>query len=130
MKNALTSAGDISLENINHINAHGTSTYYNDLFETMAIQNLFKDHARKISISSTKGSTGHCLGAAGGIEGVLLAKSIYEHIAPPTANLLEPDPKLQLDYTPNIARDLKINIALSNSFGFGGTNSSIVMKKV
>ena len=88
----------------------------------------FKDHAKKIAISSTKSVTGHCLGAAGGIEGVLLANSIYNQIAPPTANY-EADPKLELDYVPNEARDLNIEVGISNSFGFGGTNSSLVMKK-
>ncbi len=115
---------------VDYINAHGTSTYYNDMCESEAIMAVFGDHARKLAISSTKGVTGHCLGAAGGIEAVFLAKSIHEKIMPPTANLNESGPECPLDYIPNEARKAAIRVGISNSFGFGGTNACIVMKQV
>ncbi len=129
MEMACKSAG-INLSQVNYINAHGTSTKYNDLFETQAIIEVFGEQAKSMCISSTKGVTGHCLGAAGGIEGVFLAKSIYEQKAPPTANLTEPDPECSLDYVPGDARDWLMDAGLSNSFGFGGTNASILFQKM
>mgnify|MGYP003329681511 CR=1 FL=1 len=128
IKSALKAAA-ANPDDIQYINAHGTSTYFNDIYESRAIMKVFGDHAEKIPISSTKGVTGHCLGAAGGIEAVFLAQAIKNQIAPPTANLLEVDPDCPLDYVPLNARELPINMAISNSFGFGGTNGSIVMKK-
>ncbi|MBI5894391.1 MAG: beta-ketoacyl-ACP synthase II [Deltaproteobacteria bacterium] len=128
MAASLKSAG-INPQDVDYINAHGTSTYYNDLYETMAVKNIFKDHARKLAISSTKSMTGHLLGAAGGVEAVFTALSIYNNIMPPTINYETPDPECDLDYVPNKAREKKINIAMSNSFGFGGTNATLVFKK-
>lgn len=121
---------DISPDKIDYINAHGTSTPLNDLYETMAVKKVFKEHARKVAISSTKSMTGHLLGASGGIEAVFMAKSIHENIAPPTINLDNPSDGCDLDYVPNIARKMKINFAMSNSFGFGGTNATIIFKNI
>ena len=120
---------NISIDKVQYINAHGTSTYYNDLYESQAIEDVFKDHIKNVIVSSTKGVTGHCLGAAGGIEGVVLAKSIYHQIAPPTANLNNQDPLCTLNYAPLSPIECNIDVGLSNSFGFGGTNATIVMKK-
>jgi 3-oxoacyl-[acyl-carrier-protein] synthase II len=127
MRFALQS-GKIPLDQVDYINAHGTSTSLNDLYETQAIQTVFGDHAKKISISSTKGVTGHCLGAAGGIEAVYTVMAIHRGVVPPTANLRNVDPACTLDYTPNQPRERKIRYALSNSFGFGGTNGTVVFK--
>lgn len=113
---------------IDYINAHGTSTSLNDSCETKAVKTVFKEHAYKVAISSTKSMTGHMLGGAGGIEAVFTALSIYTETIPPTINLENPDPECDLDYTPNEARKMKIRVALSNSFGFGGTNAVLVMK--
>lgn len=124
LKNAGLNPGDIQ-----YINAHGTSTYYNDLYETMAIKKVFGDYAKKLAISSTKGMTGHLLGAAGGIEAVFTALSIKDGVLPPTINYQTPDPECDLDYVPNTARQAKVNAALSNSFGFGGTNAVLVFKR-
>ncbi len=129
MAQALNSA-KINPEAIDYINAHGTSTELNDLYETKAITNVFKDHAKKLAVSSIKGVTGHSLGAAGGIEAAIVAKSLSDQVAPPTANLENPDPECNLDYIPLVARDMKMTYALSNSFGFGGTNGCLVFKKV
>ncbi len=128
MRAALTS-GNIAPEDIDYINAHGTSTKLNDEYETLAIKKVFASHAKKLAISSTKGVTGHCLGGAGGIEAVLTTLAIRDQIAPPTANLTNPDPACDLDYVPLKARKMAINYAMSNSFGFGGTNGSIVLKR-
>lgn len=128
MQMALIDAG-LNPENIDYINAHGTSTPLNDRCETQAIKTVFKDHAKRLAISSTKSMTGHMLGAAGGIEAVFTALSIHNQIAPPTANLTEPSPECDLDYVPREAREMKIETALSNSFGFGGTNGVIAMKR-
>lgn len=117
-------------DEVDYINAHGTSTYFNDVYESHAIIKVFGDHAYRMGVSSTKGVTGHCLGAAGGIEGVFLAKAIYDGIMPPTANLREQDPECPLDYVAGSAREQKIRRGISNSFGFGGTNGSIVMEKI
>jgi 3-oxoacyl-[acyl-carrier-protein] synthase II len=116
-------------EDIDYINAHGTSTPLNDVVETRAIKGVYGEHARKLAISSTKSMTGHMLGGAGGIEAVFTALSLHHQIAPPTANLENPDPECDLDYIPGRARDMKIRAAMSNSFGFGGTNAVIIMKR-
>jgi 3-oxoacyl-[acyl-carrier-protein] synthase II len=126
---ALRTAG-IEPEKVNFINAHGTSTYFNDLYETMAIKKVFGDHAKKLMVSSTKSMTGHLLGAAGGIEAVYTLMSMDKAIATPTMNYLEPDPECDLDYVPNAPRDAEINFAMSNSFGFGGTNATLLFKKI
>ena len=128
MKNALHDAG-LNPEDVDYINAHGTSTPAGDLGETQAMKAALGEHAYKIAVSSTKSMIGHMLGAAGGIEAVLTALSIKHQIAPPTINLDNQDPECDLDYVPNIARDMKINVAISNSFGFGGTNGSLVFKR-
>lgn len=128
MELALKSSG-LAKEDIGYINAHGTSTHYNDLYETMAIKKVFGDHARKVAISSTKGMTGHLLGAAGGIEAVFTVMALKEGVIPPTINYENPDPDCDLDYVPNVARDVKIKAAVSNSFGFGGTNGVLVFKR-
>ncbi len=129
MKSALSSA-KISPDQIDYINAHGTSTKLNDMYETAATRKVFGNHAPNISISSTKGVTGHCLGAAGGIEGVLTALAVHHALVPPTANYSTPDPDCDLDYTPNQAKERQIRYALSNSFGFGGTNATIIFKQM
>ncbi|HJT23859.1 MAG TPA: beta-ketoacyl-[acyl-carrier-protein] synthase II, partial [bacterium] len=116
-------------EKINYINAHGTSTPYNDKFETMAIKTVFGEHAKKVAISSTKSSTGHLLGAAGGIEYVACVMAIQNGVLPPTINLEEPDPDCDLDYIPNQKRAQTVNICLSNSLGFGGHNVSLIVQK-
>jgi 3-oxoacyl-[acyl-carrier-protein] synthase II len=128
MGSALESGG-IPMDEVDYINAHGTSTKLNDAYETMAIRNLFGSHADRIAVSSTKGVTGHCLGAAGGIEGVFTTMAIHQQVAPPTANLYQLDPECDLDYVPLKSRPMNIRYALSNSFGFGGTNGSIAMKR-
>lgn len=128
MKNALRDA-NLNATEIDYINAHGTSTPAGDIGETQAMKSAFGDHAYKVAVSSTKSMTGHMLGAAGGIEAVLTALSIQHQIAPPTINLDTPDPECDLDYVPNTARHMKIDAALSNSFGFGGTNGTLVFKR-
>jgi len=115
---------------IDYINAHGTSTKYNDLYETMAIKELFGGKENCPPVSSTKGATGHCLGAAGTIEAVITLMAMDKNIMPPTINYEDPDPECDLDYVPNEARESEINIAMSNSFGFGGTNGVVIFKKV
>lgn len=127
MQKALNHAG-ISPEVIDHINAHGTSTPLNDKYETMAIKKLFKEHSANIPVVSSKSMTGHTIGAAGVIEGAITVKSLLEQKLHPTANLLVADPELDLDYVPNIARNHKMTYALSNSFGFGGHNATLVFK--
>ncbi len=128
MKMALDSAG-LQPTDIDYVNAHGTSTPLNDRCETAAIKTVFGEHATKLAISSTKSMTGHALGAAGGLEAAFTAMSIKEQIAPPTMNLENPSEECDLDYVPNVARKMEINAAISNSFGFGGTNGVIVMKR-
>lgn len=128
MRNALRDAG-LNPESVDYINAHGTSTQAGDVGETQAIKTALGQHAYKVAISSTKSMLGHMLGAAGGIEAVLTALSIKNQIAPATINLENPDPECDLDYIPNVARDMKIDVAMSNSFGFGGTNGSLVFKR-
>ena len=128
MKMALRSAR-LYPENVDYLNAHGTSTPQGDICETVAIQNVFGEHAKQLAVSSTKGATGHMLGAAGSIELAICAKAIQTGILPPTINYQYPDPKCPLDYIPNEAREAKINAALSNSFGFGGHNTSLVVTR-
>ncbi len=129
MRLALKSAR-INPEQIDYINAHGTSTPMNDHYESTAIGKVFGAHAKTLSISSTKGVTGHCLGAAGGIEAVYTALAVHHKLVPPTANYQNPDPECPWDYTPNTPRERTIKYALSNSFGFGGTNATIAIKSV
>jgi 3-oxoacyl-[acyl-carrier-protein] synthase II len=129
MKMALKGAG-INPEQVTYINAHGTSTPMNDLYETMAIKSTFGDHAKKLMISSTKSMTGHLLGAAGGIEAVFSLMSMDKGVVPPTINYQEQDPECDLDYVPNTAREARVEYAMSNNFGFGGTNASILFKKL
>ncbi|WP_404361343.1 beta-ketoacyl-ACP synthase II [Methylotuvimicrobium sp. KM1] len=128
MKNALRDAG-LNPEDVDYINAHGTSTPAGDLGETQAMKSALGNHAYKVAISSTKSMIGHLLGAAGGIEAVLTALSLKNQLAPPTINLDNQDPECDLDYVPNVARDMSMNVALSNSFGFGGTNGTLVFKR-
>ncbi len=128
MKMALQDAG-IEPGDVQYINAHGTSTDLNDKYETQAIKTVFGEHSKKLAVSSTKSMTGHLLGAAGGLEGALTALSVFHAIAPPTINYEEPDPECDLDYVPNEARKMEIKVALSNSFGFGGTNGTLIFKK-
>ncbi|HST51499.1 MAG TPA: beta-ketoacyl-ACP synthase II, partial [Pyrinomonadaceae bacterium] len=127
MQKALADAG-VAPEEVGYINAHGTSTPYNDKFETLAIKKTFGDYAYKLPVSSTKSMTGHLLGAAGGIEAVFSALAIHEGKLPPTINYVNPDPDCDLDYIPNEPREARINYALSNSFGFGGTNAALLFK--
>ena len=129
MENALRNAG-VKPEEIDYINAHGTSTPAGDIAETQAVKRVCGDHAYKLAMSSTKSMIGHSLGAAGGMEAVFAALSIHDQVAPPTINYTTPDPDCDLDYVPNEARQMKINIALSNSFGFGGTNGTLVFRKL
>ena len=129
MRRALAS-GSVLPEQVDYINAHGTSTPYNDKFETMSIKRVFGDHARRVAISSTKSMTGHLLGAAGGIESVIAAKTIQTGIIAPTINLEEPDPDCDLDYVPNVARRAKVRVVLSNNLGFGGQNAAIVFRAI
>ena len=128
MRMAVKKAG-IMPDQVDYINAHGTSTPYNDKLETLAIKTLFGDHARKLAISSTKSMTGHLLGGAGGLEAGISALAVHHQIAPPTINLERPDPECDLDYVPCKSRPMPINYALSNSFGFGGTNAALLFKK-
>jgi 3-oxoacyl-[acyl-carrier-protein] synthase II len=129
MTRALKSAG-LAPDAIDYINAHGTSTPYNDKFETLAVKKVFGDHARRLAISSTKSMTGHLLGAAGGIESVICAKTIQTGRIAPTINLHDPDPDCDLDYVPNVAREAKVRAVLSNNLGFGGQNAAAVFRAV
>jgi len=117
-------------EEVDYINAHGTSTPLNDVMETRAIKSAFGDHARALAVSSTKSQIGHLLGASGAVEAVVLALSVDRQAAPPTINSLNPDPECDLDYVPNQARELRLRNALSNSFGFGGHNASILFGRL
>jgi len=128
MQKAVKDAG-INPEQVDYINAHGTSTHYNDKIETLAIKKAFGEHAYKLAVSSTKSMTGHALGAAGGIEAVFSVLSIYNKVLPPTINYDMPDPECDLDYVPNEPRYADVEYALSNSFGFGGTNASLIFKR-
>jgi 3-oxoacyl-[acyl-carrier-protein] synthase II len=121
--------GDVDLDGVGYINAHGTSTPYNDKFETLAIKRAFGDHARRLAVSSTKSMTGHLLGAAGGVEAVATALALYHGMLPPTINYETPDPDCDLDYVPNQARKVDVEYALSNAFGFGGTNATLAFRR-
>jgi 3-oxoacyl-[acyl-carrier-protein] synthase II len=129
MLNALRNA-NIPAEAVDYINAHGTSTPAGDKAETIAIKSAFGDHAYRVAVSSTKSMTGHLLGAAGGVEAIFSVLAIRDQVAPPTINLHTPDPECDLDYVPNEARQMKIDIAMSNSFGFGGTNGTLVFSRL
>lgn len=128
MHHALDYAG-IGPEDIDYINAHGTSTPINDPTETLAIKNVFGDHAYNLAVSSTKSMTGHCIGAAGALEAIICAKALNDQFVPPTINYEEPDPDCDLDYVPNVGRAATLNYVMSNSLGFGGHNSILIMKK-
>ena len=130
MEMALAQSG-IDKTDVKYINAHGTSTNYNDKFETMAIKAVFGEHAtnKNLVVSSTKCVTGHTLGAAGGIEAVVAVKSIYHNVVPPTINYKTPDPECDLDYVPNVKREMAVNAAMSTNLGFGGHNAAILFKK-
>jgi 3-oxoacyl-[acyl-carrier-protein] synthase II len=129
MRAALANAG-INGDAVQFLNAHGTSTPLGDLNETNAIKKAFGDHAKKLAVSSTKSMTGHLLGGAGGIESVFTVLSLRDQVAPPTINLSNPDPECDLDYVPNTAREMKIDVAVKNNFGFGGTNGTLVFRKI
>lgn len=129
MTNALSDA-QMHADELHYINAHGTSTPLGDIAETIAVKRCFGEHAKNLAVSSTKSMTGHLLGAAGGVEAIFTALAVYHQIAPPTINLDDPDPACDLDYVPNSARRMKIDAALSNSFGFGGTNGTLVFRKI
>jgi 3-oxoacyl-[acyl-carrier-protein] synthase II len=129
MANALRNAR-LNADGIDYVNAHGTSTPLGDVAETIAVKRCFGEHAFKLAMSSTKSVTGHLLGAAGGVEAIVSALAIYEQVAPPTANLFNQDPACDLDYVPNTARKMSIRAALSNSFGFGGTNGTLIFSRV
>ncbi len=128
MRMALRNAG-INPDQVTYINAHGTSTPQGDIAETEAVKTVFGDHARKLAVSSTKGATGHMLGAAGAVEMIVCAKAVQTDTLPPTINQEVPDPECDLDYVPNVARQSKVEIAVNNSFGFGGHNASLIAKK-
>ena len=129
MVNAMRNGG-VNSDEVDYINAHGTSTPLGDIAETVAVKHCFGEHAKKLAVSSTKSMTGHLLGAAGGIESVFSVMAVHQQIAPPTINLVNQDPRCDLDYVPNTARKMKIKVAISNSFGFGGTNGSLVFRAV
>lgn len=129
MQHALNDAG-LNPEDVDYINAHGTSTPAGDVAETVALKRAFGEHAKNVAVSSTKSMTGHLLGAAGGIEAIFSILALRDQILPPTINLDNQDPDCDLDYVPNTARDAKINVAMSNSFGFGGTNGTLIFKKI
>jgi 3-oxoacyl-[acyl-carrier-protein] synthase II len=128
MHSALADAG-MACEDVDYINAHGTSTPAGDVAETKAIKRAFESHAGDVAISSTKSMTGHMLGAAGGVEAVFTALAIRDQVAPATINLDNPDPECDLDFVPNTARQMKIDVAMTNSFGFGGTNGTLILRK-
>lgn len=128
MINALRNAG-VNANEVDYINAHGTSTPLGDIAETVAVKRCFGEHAKKLVVNSTKSMTGHLLGAAGGIEAIFSALAIHHQVSPPTINIFDQDPQCDLDYVPNIARKMKIDIAMSNSFGFGGTNGTLIFRK-
>jgi 3-oxoacyl-[acyl-carrier-protein] synthase II len=128
MRLALEDAG-LPPEEVDYINAHGTSTPVGDVAETKAIKKVFGEHAYRLAVSSVKSMTGHLLGAAGGVESVATVLTVHHGVIPPTINHDEPDPECDLDYVPNKARQAEVRVALTNSFGFGGTNATLVFKK-
>jgi 3-oxoacyl-[acyl-carrier-protein] synthase II len=129
MTNALRNA-QLNTDQVDYVNAHGTSTELGDIAETVAIKRAFGDHATKLAVSSTKSMTGHLLGAAGGVEAIFSVLAIRDQVAPPTINLVDQDERCDLDYVPNTAREMRLDVAVSNSFGFGGTNGSLVFRKI
>ena len=129
MKNAMADAG-LSADQIDYVNAHGTSTPAGDAGETQAIKSAFGSAAQNIAVSSTKSMIGHLLGAAGGVEAIFSILAIRDQVAPPTINLDNPDPECDLDYVPHTARQMPIEVTMSNSFGFGGTNGTVIFKKL
>jgi 3-oxoacyl-[acyl-carrier-protein] synthase II len=129
MANAMRNGG-VNPDEVDYVNAHGTSTPLGDLAETIAVKRCFGDHAKALAVSSTKSATGHLLGAAGGVEAVFSVLAIRDQIAPPTINLFEQDPQCDLDYVPNKAREMKISVVMSNSFGFGGTNGTLIFRGI
>jgi len=128
MQMAIDDAG-IRPDQVDYINAHGTSTELNDLYETRAIKSVFKEHASKVAVSSTKSMTGHLLGGAGGVEAVISVMAVHDDLVPPTINYENAAEELDLDYVPNSARRMTVHCAMSNSFGFGGTNATLLFKK-
>jgi len=128
MRAALRDAG-LAPEDVGYINAHGTSTELNDKTETLAIKQVFGAHARRLAVSSTKSMTGHALGGAGGIEAIFTSLAVAQGKLPPTINLTDPDPECDLDYVPNVMREAPVRVALSNSFGFGGTNGTLAIAR-
>jgi 3-oxoacyl-(acyl-carrier-protein) synthase len=128
MRFALKDAG-IAAEEVDYVNAHGTSTEYNDRTETLAIKQVFGDHAGKLAVSSTKSMTGHMIGGCGGVEACACLKALETGIVPPTINYEEPDPELDLDYVPNEAREMPVRVAMSNNFGFGGHNAVVIFRR-
>jgi 3-oxoacyl-[acyl-carrier-protein] synthase II len=128
MQMALDDA-QVNPQEVDHINAHGTSTPFNDLCETQAIKTVFNSHSKNLMISATKSMTGHLLGAAGAVEAIFSALTIENNVLPPTINYDNPDPECDLDYVPNTAREKKVHYVLSNSFGFGGTNGTLLFKR-
>jgi 3-oxoacyl-[acyl-carrier-protein] synthase II len=126
---AMRNAG-VNPDQVQYLNAHGTSTPLGDKNETAAVKAAFGDHARKLVVNSTKSMTGHLLGAAGGVEAVFTTLAVHNQISPPTINIFNQDPECDLDYCANAARDMRIDVALSNSFGFGGTNGTLVVKRL
>ena len=129
MTAALKNAG-LNASEVNYINAHGTSTQLGDITETTAVKRCFGEQAKKLVMNSTKSMTGHLLGAAGGVEAIFTALAIHHQISPPTINIFNQDPQCDLDYVANTARKMEIEVALSNSFGFGGTNGTLILKKI
>jgi 3-oxoacyl-[acyl-carrier-protein] synthase II len=129
MRNALCNAG-VNNHEVDYVNAHGTSTPLGDIAETVAVKKCLGESAKDVAMSSTKSMTGHLLGAAGGVEAVFTALAVRDQVAPPTINLTHPDPQCDLDYVPNTARQMKIDVAVSNSFGFGGTNATLVFRRI
>jgi 3-oxoacyl-[acyl-carrier-protein] synthase II len=129
MRNALQNAG-LDTQMVDYINAHGTSTPLGDIAETIAVKRLLGDRAKEVAVNSTKSMTGHLLGAAGGVEAIFTVLALDNHVSPPTINLKHPDPQCDLDYVPNASRKMPIRVALSNSFGFGGTNGSLVFARL
>lgn len=128
MTNALRNAG-LNADDVDYINAHGTSTPLGDVAETVAVKRCFGEHAKQLVVNSTKSMTGHLLGAAGGVEAIFSALAVHRQVSPPTINIFDQDPECDLDYVPNHAREMKIDVAMSNSFGFGGTNGTLIFRR-